>query len=92
MLIHASLQDESTKNLSPEFLLEMMEINEQINENRKAGDELRKMLAEINKEKSRLLALIEENFRGKQYGEAKRYLIKLNFYNNVAQKVVDLID
>ena len=70
----------------------MMEINEQINEKRKAGEELRKMLVEIDKERNKLLALIEQNFRSKQYGEAKRYLIKLNFYNNVADKVIDLID
>lgn len=70
----------------------MMEINEQINEKRKASDELRKMLAEIDRERKRLLELIETSFRGAQYEEAKRYLIKLNFYNNVAEKLVDLID
>ena len=70
----------------------MMEINEQINEKRKVNDELQKMLTDVDKEKAKLLVLIEENFRKQHYEEAKQYLIKLNFYNNVAQKLIDLID
>ena len=70
----------------------MMEINEQINEKRKVIDELRKMRAEVDKEKAKLLMLIEQSFRDEHFEEAKRYLIKLNFYNNVAQKLIDLID
>lgn len=69
-----------------------MDINERINEKRNASDELKKMLDDINREKNKVLLLIEQHFNDDEYGEAKEHLIKFNFYDNVAKKIVDLLD
>lgn len=70
----------------------MMDLNEQITEKRNATDELKKMLDEIDKEQERILRLIKQNFDNKNYENAKRHLIKFNFYNNIREKIIDFMD
>ncbi|XP_039248355.1 iron-sulfur cluster co-chaperone protein HscB-like isoform X2 [Styela clava] len=82
--------DEETQLSNPEFLMEIMELNEQISSSENE-ENLRKIQDEVVETYNELINEISIAFNSNKLVDAKEYIIKLRYYNNVSEKLKHLI-
>lgn len=78
--------EEDTQLNDSEFLMEMMELNEQIAIYEDA-EELVKIQDEIFEKYNELIGNISASFKSNNLNEAKHFIIKLRYYNNITEKL-----
>ena len=82
--------EESSTTLDQEFLLEIMEVNEEVDEARSDQTEL-KAIEDINNAKIEdCLKEVSKRFRSHEISEAKVNLIKLKYLTNISDKIKDI--
>lgn len=73
--------------MAPEFLSEMMELNEEVES--ADADRLDQMLQEVREKESILLQQLSLSFGSKDYDSCKRLLMQLKFYQSLITSIKD---
>lgn len=73
--------------MAPEFLSEMMELNEEVES--ADADRLDQILQEVTEKESTLLQQLSLSFRSKDYDSCKRLLMQLKFYQSLIASIKD---
>ena len=88
--LHGDPIDESNTSVDPEFLMLMMEINEELSESQHDVNVV-KVIEERNLEcLNKCVKSISEAFKNNNITEAKAHVIKLKYYTNIEDKIKEI--
>lgn len=83
------LEEEQTVD-DPEFLMEMMELNEEL-ENTKDVDKLRQLDSKNRSELENIAKSIDECFRQNDLKQAKYFVVKMKYYSSLGNRINALL-
>lgn len=83
--LHGLAIDEDSRDMSGEFLMEVLELNERIGEG--STEDIKEIEKEINSKIDSCVALLGEAFSQKNYAKARDIAIRMKYYVNVESKV-----
>lgn len=88
--LHGDSVEESNTSVDPEFLMLMMEINEELSAHQHDVAVVKKIEQENAESCEKCINSISEAFKSKNIEEAKRLVIKLKYYTNIADKIKEI--
>ena len=89
--LHGDPIDESNTAVDPEFLMLMMEKNEELSEHQHDIAIVRKLQRENAESSEKCIKCISEAFKNKDITEAKKLVIKLKYYTNIEEKIKEIL-
>ncbi|RWS28281.1 iron-sulfur cluster co-chaperone protein HscB-like protein [Leptotrombidium deliense] len=81
------VKEDSDIQLTPDFLMEVMEFNEAIADNKVSQETLKTLKVENDTKIEKIIKEISTAFEFTDFDSAKLLLAKLKFYNNAAEKI-----
>ena len=91
MELHGETIDESNTSVDPEFLMLMMEFNEELSEKQHDISIVRKLQKENTESSNKCIQSVSEAFKNKDILEAKKLVIKLKYYTNIDEKIKEIL-
>ena len=88
--LYGDAVEESNTSVDPEFLMLMMEINEELSEHQHDVATVKKIEQENAESCEKCINSISEAFKSENIEEAKRLVIKLKYYSNIADKIKEI--
>ena len=82
--------EESNTSVDPEFLMLMMEVNEELSEHQHDVDIVRNLEKQNLECLNKCINSISDAFREKNLAEAKEHVIKLKYYTNIEEKIKEI--
>ena len=88
--LHGDPIEESNTSVDPEFLMLMMEVNEELSEHQHDVEILRNLEKQNLECLNKCIKSISDAFREKNLAEAKEHVIKLKYYTNIEEKIKEI--
>lgn len=84
--------DESGEQPPPDFLSEMMSLNEEVDDAAGQPDRLERLLQHNQETQSDLQSAISRSFRQQDWHNCKRLLVRLKFYRSIENSIKQRIE